>query len=228
MNNVVELRNISRYYAVGDNIVKALDNVSLSIEKGEYTSIMGPSGSGKSTMMNIIGCLDTPNRGIVSIGGKITLGLNEKELARIRNKEVGFVFQQFNLLSKLNALENVITPLLYSDYIFTNKEKIELASYALERVGLKERIKHRPNELSGGQKQRVAIARALVTSPSIILADEPTGALDQKTGHQIMDLFEELVDEGKTVIIVTHDIDLGKRAKNQVHMLDGKIKEIII
>ncbi len=228
MKSIVELRNVSRYYAVGTNIVKALDGISLRIEKGQYTSIMGPSGSGKSTMMNIIGCLDTPSRGVVSIGGKMTFGLNEKELALIRNKEVGFVFQQFNLLGKLNALENVMTPLLYSNYLFSHKEKVELASYALERVGLKDRIKHKPNELSGGQKQRVAIARSLVTSPSIILADEPTGALDQKTGHQIMDLFEELVDEGKTIIIVTHDNDLGKRAKNQVHMLDGKIKEIVV
>lgn len=228
MSSVVELRSVSRYYAVGTNIVKALDDVSLTIDKGQYTSIMGPSGSGKTTMMNIIGCLDTPSKGIVSVGGKVTVGMNEKELAQIRNEQVGFVFQQFYLLGKLSALENVMTPLLYSDYMLNRKERIELAEYSLERVGLKDRIKHRPNELSGGQKQRVAIARALVTNPSIILADEPTGALDQKTGHQIMNLFEELVDEGKSVILVTHDVDLGKRAHHQVHMLDGKIKEIVL
>ncbi len=200
--------------------------MTLSIKKGEFTSIMGPSGSGKSTMMNLIGCLDTPTSGLIDIDGENTAGLNETELAYIRNRKVGFVFQQFNLLGKLTALENVVTPLLYAG-MGGVRERKQKAADALERVGLADRMYHRPNELSGGQKQRVAIARALVNNPpTILLADEPTGALDSKTGSQIMELFEELNAEGRTVILVTHDRELGgMRCHRQIHLRDGKLEE---
>lgn len=220
--SVISLQNVSRYFVVGDEIVKALDDVSLEIQKGEFTSIMGPSGSGKSTMMNLIGCLDTPTHGKILIDGEDIADMKETDLAYVRNRKIGFVFQQFNLLPKLNALENVITPLLYTGE-YSVSERKELASYALERVGLKERMRHRPNELSGGQKQRVAIARALVTQPAIILADEPTGALDTKTGNQIMELFENLYDEGNTIVIVTHNEEIGKSCPRMIRILDGKI-----
>jgi len=207
---------------VGDFIVKALDGVSVDIKEGEFTSIMGPSGSGKSTMMNLIGCLDTTTSGFIDIDGENTAGLNETELAYIRNRKVGFVFQQFNLLGKMTALENVITPLLYAGV--SVRERKTRAIEALERVGLSDRMNHRPNELSGGQKQRVAIARALVNNPAILLADEPTGALDSKTGNQIMELFEELSSEGRTVILVTHDRELGMRTLRQIRLRDGKLE----
>jgi putative ABC transport system ATP-binding protein len=222
-NSVIQLQNVRRYFLVGDYIVKALDGVSVDIQRGEFTSIMGPSGSGKSTMMNLIGCLDTPTSGFVSIDGENTAGLNETELAYIRNQKVGFVFQQFNLLGKMTALENVITPLLYAG--MGVKERKLQAIQALERVGLSDRMNHRPNELSGGQKQRVAIARALVNNPAILLADEPTGALDSKTGNQIMELFEELNSEGRTVVFVTHDRELGMRCVRQIRIRDGKLEE---
>ncbi|MBI9096134.1 MAG: ABC transporter ATP-binding protein [Sphaerochaeta sp.] len=221
-NSVIRLQNIKRYFMVGDFIVKALDGVSVDIQKGEFTSIMGPSGSGKSTMMNLIGCLDTPTSGLIDIDGENTAGLNEAELAYIRNRKVGFVFQQFNLLGKMTALENVITPLLYAGV--SVRERKARAIEALERVGLSDRMHHRPNELSGGQKQRVAIARALVNNPAILLADEPTGALDSKTGNQIMELFEELSSEGRTVILVTHDRELGMRSLRQIRLRDGKLE----
>ena len=221
-NSVIRLQNIKRYFMVGDFIVKALDGVSVDIKKGEFTSIMGPSGSGKSTMMNLIGCLDTPTSGLIDIDGENTAGLNEAELAYIRNRKVGFVFQQFNLLGKMTALENVITPLLYAGV--SVRERKSRAIEALERVGLSDRMHHRPNELSGGQKQRVAIARALVNNPTILLADEPTGALDSKTGNQIMELFEELNSEGRTVILVTHDRELGMRSLRQIRLRDGKLE----
>ncbi len=221
-NSVIRLQNIKRYYMVGEFIVKALDGVSVDIRKGEFTSIMGPSGSGKSTMMNLIGCLDTPTSGLIDIDGENTAGLNETELAYIRNRKVGFVFQQFNLLGKMTALENVITPLLYAGV--SVRERKSRAIEALERVGLSDRMNHRPNELSGGQKQRVAIARALVNNPTILLADEPTGALDSKTGNQIMELFEELNSEGRTVILVTHDRELGMRSLRQIRLRDGKLE----
>jgi len=221
-NSVIRLQNIKRYFMVGDFIVKALDGVSVDIKKGEFTSIMGPSGSGKSTMMNLIGCLDTPTSGLIDIDGENTAGLNETELAYIRNRKVGFVFQQFNLLGKMTALENVITPLLYAGV--SVRERKTRAIEALERVGLTDRMNHRPNELSGGQKQRVAIARALVNNPAILLADEPTGALDSKTGNQIMELFEELSSEGRTVILVTHDRELGMRSLRQIRLRDGKLE----
>lgn len=208
---------------VGDFIVKALDGVSVDIKRGEFTSIMGPSGSGKSTMMNLIGCLDTPTSGLIDIDGENTAGMNEAELAYIRNRKVGFIFQQFNLLGKLTALENVVTPLLYAGV--PSRDRRLKAIEALERVGLSDRMQHRPNELSGGQKQRVAIARSLVNNPAILLADEPTGALDSKTGNQIMELFEELNSEGRTVILVTHDRELGMRCQRQIHIRDGRLEE---
>ncbi len=222
-NSVIRLQDVKRYYLVGEFIVKALDGVSINIQRGEFTSIMGPSGSGKSTMMNLIGCLDTPTSGLIDIDGENTAGLNEAELAYIRNRKVGFVFQQFNLLGKMTALENVITPLLYAGV--SARERKGRAIEALERVGLSDRMHHRPNELSGGQKQRVAIARALVNNPTILLADEPTGALDSKTGNQIMELFEELSSEGRTVILVTHDRELGMRSLRQIRLRDGKLEE---
>lgn len=221
---VIELDNVSRYYIVGDFVVKALDQVSLQIQKGEFAAIMGPSGSGKSTLMNMVGCLDTPTSGRILIDGADVNGLSEEDLAYIRNRKIGFVFQQFNLLPKLNALENVMTPLLYTGDIGVAERKLR-AQEALEKVGLKDRMKHRPNELSGGQKQRVAIARALVTQPSLILADEPTGALDTKTGIQIMDLFKELNDEGHTIVIVTHNDEIGTSCPRLVRIRDGKIEE---
>ena len=221
-NSVIRLQNVKRYFMVGDFIVKALDGVSIDIKRGEFTSIMGPSGSGKSTMMNLIGCLDTPTSGLIDIDGENTAGLNEAELAYIRNRKVGFVFQQFNLLGKMTALENVVTPLLYAG--ISVRERKSRAIEALERVGLSDRMHHRPNELSGGQKQRVAIARALVNNPTILLADEPTGALDSKTGNQIMELFEELNSEGRTVILVTHDRELGMRSLRQIRLRDGKLE----
>lgn len=221
--NVIELVNVRRYYIVGDFCVKALDGVSVAIKKGTFTAIMGPSGSGKSTMMNLIGCLDTPTSGYIKIDGEYTNNLSEKDLADIRNRKVGFVFQQFNLLGKQNALENVMTPLLYAGV--RGKERKERAEALLERVGLKDRMKHLPSELSGGQKQRVAIARALVNNPAILLADEPTGALDSRTGDQIMELFQDLNDEGRTVVFVTHDRGLGMRCREQIYIHDGKIVE---
>ena len=222
-NSVIKLQDVKRYFVVGDFVIKALDGVSVDIQRGEFTSIMGPSGSGKSTMMNLIGCLDTPTSGLVSIDGENTAGLNESELAYIRNQKVGFVFQQFNLLGKMTALDNVITPLLYAG--MSVKERKLKALEALERVGLSDRVHHRPNELSGGQKQRVAIARALVNNPAILLADEPTGALDSKTGNQIMELFEELNSEGRTVVFVTHDRELSMRCLRQIRIRDGKLEE---
>lgn len=224
MAPVIEMDNVSRYYVVGDFIVKALDQVSLKIEQGEFTAVMGPSGSGKSTLMNLIGCLDSPTSGRILIDGADVHGLSEEDLAYIRNRKIGFVFQQFNLLPKLNAFENVMTPLLYTGDVGVAERRLR-AQEALEKVGLKDRMRHRPNELSGGQKQRVAIARALVTNPSLILADEPTGALDTKTGIQIMDLFRELNDEGHTIVIVTHNDEIGQSCPRLVRIRDGKIEE---
>ena len=221
--SVISLYDVRRYYMMGDFIVKALDGVSLAIEEGEFTAIMGPSGSGKSTLMNLIGCLDTPTDGIIQIDGEGTMGMSEAELAFVRNQKVGFIFQQFNLLGKINALENVMTQLLYDGGVGI-RERRERAKFALERVGLADRMHHRPNELSGGQKQRVAIARALVNNPSILLADEPTGALDTTTGRQILELFEEINSEGRTVVLVTHDREIGMRCRRQIRLRDGKLE----
>ena len=218
---IIYMHDVHRYYIVGDIVVKALDGVSVKIYKGDFTAIMGPSGSGKSTLMNLVGCLDTPTSGKILIDGEDTRGLNETELAYIRNRKIGFVFQQFNLLGKINALENVMTPLLYCGGI-SLRERRERAEQALEKVGLADRMKHLPNGLSGGQKQRVAIARALVTRPSIILADEPTGALDTKTGEQIMELFYSLNSEGNTIVVVTHNDEIGNACPNQIRIRDGK------
>lgn len=220
-DSVIELVNVRRYYLVGEYLVKALEDVSLTINRGSFTAIMGPSGSGKSTLMNLIGCLDTPTSGYITIGGELTNGMEEDELAFLRNQKIGFVFQQFNLLGKLNALENVMTPMVYS--LVPHKERKERAEAMLEKVGLKDRMKHLPSELSGGQKQRVAIARALINDPDILLADEPTGALDTKTGHEVMGLFQELNEEGRTIVFVTHDRKLGMQCPEQVFLQDGRI-----
>ncbi len=220
-DSVIELVNVRRYYLVGEYLVKALEDVSLTINRGSFTAIMGPSGSGKSTLMNLIGCLDTPTSGYITIGGELTNGMEEDELAFLRNQKIGFIFQQFNLLGKLNALENVMTPMVYS--LVPHKERKERAEAMLEKVGLKDRMKHLPSELSGGQKQRVAIARALINDPDILLADEPTGALDTKTGHEVMGLFQELNEEGRTIVFVTHDRKLGLQCPEQIFLQDGRI-----
>jgi len=223
-DTVIQLDDIRRYYVMGENVVKALDGISLDIKRGEYTAIMGPSGSGKSTMMHLIGCLDTPTEGSIYIDNEDVSDLQETELAFIRNEKVGFVFQQFNLLSRISSLENVMTPLMYAG--IPVKQRKEMAAAALERVGLADRMKHRPNELSGGQRQRVSVARALVNNPSIILADEPTGALDTKTGNQILKLFSDLHTEGRTVLVVTHDEKIGAHCLRQIRLCDGKLEEI--
>ncbi len=218
---VISFEDVRRYYVVGENVIKALDGISFDIISGSFLAIMGPSGSGKSTLMNLIGCLDTPTSGVIRIDGETLGDMGEDELALIRNRKIGFVFQNFNLLPKLSALDNVMVPLLYRGIPL--KERKEKAEALLEKVGLGDRMKHRPTELSGGQKQRVAIARALSNNPSIILADEPTGALDSKTGDQIMELFENLNDEGRTIVFVTHDRTLGARCRSSISIRDGRI-----
>ena len=221
---VVRLTDVVKTYVMGDNEVRALQGVSFEIEQGEFLSIMGPSGSGKSTCMNMIGCLDRPTSGLVEINGKLTSKMTEKELAVLRNQTVGFVFQQYHLIPGMNVLENVMLPLKYQ-HLEVAKRKI-LAEAALESVGLSERIHHRPHELSGGQKQRVAIARAMVTKPKILLADEPTGALDSVTGKQVMELFRKINhEEGTTIIIVTHDPGIGASTERCIRIFDGKIVE---
>ena len=221
MCTVISFEDVRRYYVVGENVIRALDGISFDIISGSFLAIMGPSGSGKSTLMNLIGCLDTPTSGVIRIDGETLGDMGEDELALIRNRKIGFVFQNFNLLPKLSALDNVIVPLLYRGIPL--KERKEKAEALLEKVGLGDRMKHRPTELSGGQKQRVAIARALSNNPSIILADEPTGALDSKTGDQIMELFENLNDEGRTIVFVTHDRTLGARCRSSISIRDGRI-----
>ena len=219
---VIELDDVRRYYLVGDYIVKALDGVTLKIPRGAFTAIMGPSGSGKSTMMNLIGCLDTATSGYIQIDGELTNDLEEAELAFIRNQKIGFVFQQFNLLGKMTALENVMTPMVYANYGV--KERKERAEFLLEKVGLKDRMKHLPNELSGGQKQRVAIARALVNDPAILLADEPTGALDSKTSQDIICLLKNISAKlNQTLIIVTHDPIIARQCRRIITLKDGRI-----
>ena len=217
--NVIELENVQKIYSMGEEKVYALKGISFAVEQGEFISIMGPSGSGKSTCMNMIGCLDTPTSGIVRIDGMETLKMKEKALAELRNRTIGFVFQQYHLIPSMTVLENVMLPLKYKRLEYSKRKS--LAEIALEKVGLIEREKHRPNELSGGQKQRVAIARAIITEPKIILADEPTGALDTKTGEQVMTLFREINKSGTTVIIVTHDARIGNSTERCIKILDG-------
>lgn len=222
LNTIIQLTNIARKYVIGTETIHALRSVSLTIEKNEYVALMGPSGSGKSTLMNIIGCLDTPTDGEYILNGQSVAKMLDNDLAVVRNKEIGFVFQTFNLLPRLTALENVALPLIYAGIpkIIRN----EKAMNVLEQVGLKDRASHKPNELSGGQRQRVAVARALVNNPSIILADEPTGNLDTKTSYEIMSLFEEIHAKGNTVILVTHEEDIAKHARRIVRLRDGKVE----
>ena len=222
MSKIIETKNISRQYKMGDTIVRALQDVSISIDKGEYVAFMGPSGSGKSTLMNIVGCLDTPSTGTYMLNNQLVSEMTENELAVTRNKEIGFVFQTFNLLPRSTALENVALPLVYAGVSKTERE--ERALKVLTDVGLGDRVKHKPNELSGGQRQRVAIARALVNNPSIILADEPTGNLDSKTSYSIMALFQELHDKGNTIIMVTHEDDIAHYAHRIIRLRDGLIE----
>ena len=219
---LIEIRNITKVYDMGTEKLYALNGVDLDIETNEYVAIMGPSGSGKSTLMNIIGCLDTPTSGDYILNGKDVHEMDDDELATIRSKEIGFVFQTFNLLPRSDALHNVELPLVYSG--ITKAERIRRAEEALASVGLSDRMKHKPNELSGGQRQRVSVARALVNNPSIILADEPTGNLDTKTGEEIMILIEELNAKGNTIIMVTHEEDIAKHAHRVIKIRDGKIE----
>jgi putative ABC transport system ATP-binding protein len=218
---VIKTEGLAKVYEMGAEQVHALRGVDLQIRKGEYVAIMGPSGSGKSTLMNLIGCLDSPSSGKYWLAGKLVSELDDDELAYIRNKEIGFVFQTFNLLPRATALHNVELPLIYNGT--PAEERIEKAKLALERVDLTSRMTHKPNELSGGQRQRVAIARALVNSPSIVLADEPTGNLDSKTGEEIMALFENLHGQGNTIILVTHESDIARHAHRVIYIRDGKI-----
>ena len=222
MTQMIKTTGITRMYQMGTETVHALNGVSIDINKGEYVAFMGPSGSGKSTLMNIIGCLDTPSAGTYILNDSDVSNLTENELAEIRNREIGFVFQTFNLLPRASSLENVALPLIYAGYGKDTRE--EMAYQALENVGLGDRATHRPNELSGGQRQRVAIARALVNNPSIILADEPTGNLDSKTSYDIMDLFQKLHDAGNTIIMVTHEEDIAQYAHRIVRLRDGLVE----
>lgn len=223
---VIRVEDVTRHYVMGDVVVKALRGVSLDIHYGEMLAIMGPSGSGKSTLMHLIGCLDTPTSGKLFIDETDVSGMNEKQLAGVRNRKIGFVFQQFNLLTKVNVLENVMTPLIYAGIHV--KERRRRALEALDNVGLADRVKHRPSELSGGQRQRVAIARALVTDPSIILADEPTGALDTQTGDHILEIFQKINNAGKTIIMVTHDPEVNAFCRNSIHLRDGKVVDNVV
>jgi putative ABC transport system ATP-binding protein len=222
MEEIIRFQGIYKHYRVGEMVVEALRSVSLSIHRNEYMAIMGPSGSGKSTLMNILGCLDTPTGGSYFMNGKDVSKMEDNQLAEIRNKEIGFVFQTFNLLPRYSALENVMLPLIYAGV--PKVERLERGEMALEQVGLKDRMNHRPNELSGGQRQRVAVARALVTRPTIILADEPTGNLDSKTSVDIMNLFSEIHSKGNTIVLVTHEEDIAQHAFRIVRLRDGLIE----
>lgn len=220
--SIISTAEISKKYVMGSEIIMALKSISINIDKGEYVAFMGPSGSGKSTLMNIIGCLDTPTDGTYILNENNVSDFTENELAEIRNKEIGFVFQTFNLLSRASAMENVALPLIYAGYNLSDRK--EMALQSLADVGLKDRANHKPNELSGGQRQRVAIARALANNPSIILADEPTGNLDSKTSYDIMNLFQELHDKGNTVIMVTHEEGIAKYSHRIIRLTDGLIE----
>lgn len=226
MKAIIQTSEISKIYRMGSETVKALKSISITVNKGEYVAFMGPSGSGKSTLMNIIGCLDTPTAGQYILNSHDVSDLSENELAEIRNKEIGFVFQTFNLLPRASSLENVALPLVYAG--FSRSEREERAYQVLESVGLGDRAKHKPNELSGGQRQRVAIARALVNNPSIILADEPTGNLDSKTSYDIMNLFQDLHDAGNTIIMVTHEDDIAHYAHRIIRMRDGLVETDVL
>ena len=221
MTPVIKTRGLCRNYVVGTEIVHALRDVSVLIERNEYVAIMGPSGSGKSTLMNLIGCLDTPSAGDYWLNGTLVSGMSDRQLAHVRNREIGFIFQTFNLLARASALKNVELPLLYAGV--PPRERRERAREALSRVQLEERMQHRPNELSGGQRQRVAIARALVTRPALLLADEPTGNLDSRTGDDILALFEALHAEGQTIVVVTHEPDVAAKAQRRIVLRDGVI-----
>jgi putative ABC transport system ATP-binding protein len=219
---LIELRNLTKSYRMGSETIEALAGLSLDVERNDYVAIMGPSGSGKSTLMNIIGCLDSPTSGDYRLNGENVAGLSEDELARIRNREIGFVFQTFNLLARATALHNVELPLVYAGV--SGAERRRRAEEALRAVGLMDRAAHKPNELSGGQRQRVAVARALINRPSILLADEPTGNLDSKTGEEIMALFGDLHAGGQTILLVTHEADIAQHARRRVSLRDGKLE----
>jgi putative ABC transport system ATP-binding protein len=218
---LIEIQDLVKVYEMGNVQVRALDGVSVDVDRGEFLAIMGPSGSGKSTLMNLIGCLDTPTSGTYRLNNQEVSTLDDDELARIRNREIGFVFQTFNLLSRTSALENVEVPLVYAG--MARQERHRRAKEVLEQVGLGDRMHHQPNELSGGQRQRVAVARALVNKPSILLADEPTGNLDSRTGEEIMTLFDELNRNGNTIVLVTHEEDIARHARRVVRLRDGKV-----
>jgi putative ABC transport system ATP-binding protein len=222
MHEVIRIENLTRFYTIGEETVRALNGINLTIQKNEYVALMGPSGSGKSTLMNIIGCLDTPTSGEYFLNGPNVAQLSDSELAAIRNKEIGFVFQTFNLLPRLTALQNVALPLVYAG--IPEAERLKKAKEVLEQVGLGNRMTHKPNELSGGQRQRVAVARALVNHPSIILADEPTGNLDSKTSEEIMQLLDIIHQAGNTIVLVTHEEDIALHAKRVVRMRDGIVE----
>ncbi|WP_305067699.1 ABC transporter ATP-binding protein [Lysinibacillus sp. BW-2-10] len=222
-DNILTMTGITKAYRMGNEEQIVLKQIDLQVKKGDFLAVLGPSGSGKSTLMNIIGCLDSPSSGNYVLSNQPINALHDKELAAIRNKEIGFIFQQFQLLPRLSALQNVELPLVYAG--INEKERKKRAEEMLRRVGLEDKIQNRPNQLSGGQQQRVAIARAMVTEPTILLADEPTGALDQKTGQQIMELFQEINHEGKTIVMITHDKEIAKHANRIVHILDGQLRE---
>ena len=220
---VIRTYDLWKTYVMGDQEIHAVSGVDIEIRRGEYVAIMGPSGSGKSTLMNLIGCLDSPTRGLYYLNGNLVSDMQDDELAHIRNKEIGFVFQTFNLLARASGLHNVELPLIYAG--IPKEQRVERAKAALRAVDLESRMNHRPNELSGGQRQRVAVARALVNNPSILLADEPTGALDTATGNEIMILFERLWQQGNTIVLVTHEADIANRARRIIHVRDGKVEK---
>ena len=219
---VIRTYDLWKTYIMGDTEIHAVSGVDIEIRRGEYVAIMGPSGSGKSTLMNLIGCLDTPTKGLYYINGRLVSSMNDDELARIRNKEIGFVFQTFNLLPRATALHNVELPLIYSG--ISSDTRLQMARQSMRNVDLEQRMYHKPNELSGGQRQRVAVARALVNNPSILLADEPTGNLDSATGNEIMGLFERLHQQGNTIVLVTHEHDIAVHAHRVIHVRDGKVE----